>query len=216
MRREILGERHRDVITATHNLAIIYARLGRLRESEELQIRVLEERRLGLGESHPDTVEAASTLACIYVRLGQLEKAEKLQIKVLQMRREILGENHQDTISALQTLQIIYRRQERRKKVKKLEHQGRTSKLESKGLRENPTAPISTSHNPSKTELFRHIMNVIKESQPDKMFPQLQPSSKHSTHAKAMIASARLTGYRLMKCEYESCPISDNAKAKKS
>jgi hypothetical protein len=48
----LLGEDHPDTLTSMNNLAITYNYQGH--ETEELHLRVLEERRKVLGENHPD------------------------------------------------------------------------------------------------------------------------------------------------------------------
>ncbi|CAG8544496.1 14721_t:CDS:10, partial [Acaulospora colombiana] len=104
VRREILGLRHPDTITAMNNLAYTLGHHRQLEEDEKIQREVLEARREILGLRHPDTITAMNNLAITLGHRGQLGEAEKIQREVLEVSREILGLRHPDTITAMNNL----------------------------------------------------------------------------------------------------------------
>jgi hypothetical protein len=60
------------------NLALTWYKLGKFRDTEELQIGVLEKRRSLLDEGNPDTIQAMRTSADTYTKLGKVKKAKEL------------------------------------------------------------------------------------------------------------------------------------------
>ncbi|KAJ7635644.1 hypothetical protein B0H17DRAFT_1279709 [Mycena rosella] len=62
----------------------LYWLVGRLKDAEQLELAVLEDRRDILGDDHPDTLYAMGGLASIYYKLGELKEAEELDTAVLE------------------------------------------------------------------------------------------------------------------------------------
>ncbi|PQE33407.1 kinesin light chain protein [Rutstroemia sp. NJR-2017a WRK4] len=107
LRKEILGIKHPDTITAMASLASTWWQQGHSEKAEQLEIEVLELRKKILGTRHPDTITAMANLASTWWQQGYSEKAEELEIEVLELRKEILGAKHPDTITAMENLKDI-------------------------------------------------------------------------------------------------------------
>ena len=107
-RKEILGEKHLDTLSALHNLAISYSDLGDYNTALEMRNTVYNALKDILGDNHSATLTALANLASSYSNLGNCDKAFKLQNIVYNARKEILGEDDLDTLSALHNLANSY------------------------------------------------------------------------------------------------------------
>lgn len=115
-RRERLGPRHADSLTALNNLAWLLIDMGRLAEAEQLLRECIAARREILGNAHPDTLYSLNNLARVLAaaaaaaekndagRDESLAEAEALFREVVAARREQLGERHQNTLISLANL----------------------------------------------------------------------------------------------------------------
>ncbi|KAJ7637815.1 P-loop containing nucleoside triphosphate hydrolase protein, partial [Mycena rosella] len=104
-----------------HEYGKLYWWAHRLKDAEQLQLAVLEDRRDILGEDHPATLRAMGNLAITYHNLGQLKEAEELGVVVLEKEKEILGEDHPDTLHAMGNLASTYHHLGRLKEAEELE-----------------------------------------------------------------------------------------------
>ncbi|CAG8770140.1 16225_t:CDS:1, partial [Acaulospora colombiana] len=102
------GENDKQTADGYDFLGTTYCQVGKLKEAEEMQIKVMKMRQEILGECHADTIGASNNLALTYRHLGKRKEAEELQIKVMEMWQEILGERHPDTIGASSNLALTY------------------------------------------------------------------------------------------------------------
>ena len=123
LRKEVIGEKHPDTITAMANLASTWWQQGRSEEAEQLEVQVLELRKEVLGEKHPDTISAMASLAATWRQQGRSEEAEQLEVEVLELRKEVLGEKHPGTLSAMASLAATWRQQGRSEEAEQLEVQ---------------------------------------------------------------------------------------------
>ncbi|KAM0169104.1 hypothetical protein ACHAPF_010290 [Botrytis cinerea] len=121
LRKEVLGEKHPDTITAMASLASTWWDQGHYEKAKQLEIEVLALRKEVLGEKHPDTIFAMANLASTWRRQGHYEKAKQLQIEVLALQKEVLGEKHPDTIFAMANLASTWRQQGHYEKAEQLE-----------------------------------------------------------------------------------------------
>ncbi|KAJ6533755.1 P-loop containing nucleoside triphosphate hydrolase protein, partial [Mycena vulgaris] len=103
------------------NYARIYYYVGRLRNSEELELGALNRLRNVLGKEHPDTLTGMENLGLTYHTQGKWAEAEELQLAVLKNRRKILGEEHMDTVMAMSRLASTYNRQGKFNKAMELQ-----------------------------------------------------------------------------------------------
>ncbi|KAJ7467663.1 hypothetical protein FB451DRAFT_1483076 [Mycena latifolia] len=91
-----------------HQYGKAYVFGGKLDQSKELQVMVLERRQTLLGEDHPDTLDAVYWLAWAYEDLGLWKEAEEVLVVVLEKRRHSLGDEHPDTLDAMEILAVTY------------------------------------------------------------------------------------------------------------
>jgi len=113
IRRELLGENHRDTLADMSQLAEVYRLQGNLEQAETLAIQVLERCRKVYGEGHPDTCSALNNLAAVYFDRHELVKAEELFTSALEATRRTLGDEAPATIEQMNNLAMLYRAQGR-------------------------------------------------------------------------------------------------------
>ncbi|KAJ7637824.1 P-loop containing nucleoside triphosphate hydrolase protein, partial [Mycena rosella] len=99
----------------------LYWWAGRLKDAEQLELAVVQNRRNILGHDHPDTLHAMASLASTYHKLGWLREAEHLKVVVLEKRRKILGEDDPDTLHAMGNLALSYHQLGQLKEAEELE-----------------------------------------------------------------------------------------------
>jgi hypothetical protein len=63
LRRDVLSQKHSDMIRSMADLATTYHAQGRYNKAEKIKVEVLGLRRDVLGEKHPDTLQAMHDLA---------------------------------------------------------------------------------------------------------------------------------------------------------
>ncbi|KAH6653678.1 hypothetical protein BKA67DRAFT_660234 [Truncatella angustata] len=98
----------------------LYYRAGRLREAEELLVRVIEVSKRVVGAEHPDTLAAMNNLALVYSYQGRLKEAEELSVQLMEAYKRVLGVEHPDTLAAMNTLALTYMGQNRLKEAEEL------------------------------------------------------------------------------------------------
>lgn len=76
LRRRVLGDEHRDTLTAMLNLAVTLRKARRLDESEAVLRPCLEISRRVLGEEHPETVRAIQNLDSVLKDRGKMDEAK--------------------------------------------------------------------------------------------------------------------------------------------
>lgn len=104
IRRQVLGEKHPDTLTAMANLSLSLHDQGHLASARALQERVVAIRGEIYGNEHLETVAALGNLAVIVEAIGELSRARELGVQVLEARRRILGDDHLDTLGAVNNL----------------------------------------------------------------------------------------------------------------
>ncbi|KAM7206514.1 hypothetical protein V8F20_002640 [Naviculisporaceae sp. PSN 640] len=90
------------------NLALVYAGQGRISESLQLNLTVVEDFKSLYGGEHPNTVTGMCNLAKVYCDQDRWLEAETLLGEVLDVRRRVLGEEHPDTIKTSLDLGAVY------------------------------------------------------------------------------------------------------------
>ncbi|PLB41722.1 uncharacterized protein BDW47DRAFT_115022 [Aspergillus candidus] len=117
------------------NLVNIYWSQKRWNEAEELNIQVLNNRKITRGLEHPETLDnmslehpetltRMSNLAGIYRSQGRWKETEELLIQVLDTRKTTLGLEHPETLTSMANLASIYSSQGQLKKAEELESWG--------------------------------------------------------------------------------------------
>ncbi|KAJ7101066.1 P-loop containing nucleoside triphosphate hydrolase protein, partial [Mycena epipterygia] len=120
-RQVLLGDNHPDTLDVMANLALTYERLGKLKEAEELGVRLLHKQQHILGDHHSDTLLIMGNLALTYESLGKLKEAEELGVVVLERQRKLLGDNHPYTLRAMANLAFTYRALHKLQEAEELE-----------------------------------------------------------------------------------------------
>src|SRR3569833_879624 len=90
-----------EVSDLLERLSIYLFRRGRWRETELVERRAYELRKITLGPKHRDTIQTMASLAVTHHKLGRYEEAAKMKMEVLQLRREVLGKRHTDTVERI-------------------------------------------------------------------------------------------------------------------
>jgi CHAT domain-containing protein/Tfp pilus assembly protein PilF len=108
IRKQYLGDRHPDVATSLHNLALLCEKEGQYEKSEDLYLQALKIQKFTLGDRHILIATSLSNLAGLYESLGQHEKSEDLYLQALEMQRSLLGNSHRDIASSLNNLAGLY------------------------------------------------------------------------------------------------------------
>jgi tetratricopeptide (TPR) repeat protein len=85
-------------LTAQANLAMVYARLGRVDEALSLQGEVLERFEFLHGPEHPATLNARHNFGVLLMGAGEHERALQLLTQVANEREQLLGRHHPDTL----------------------------------------------------------------------------------------------------------------------
>ncbi|KAI2863719.1 hypothetical protein CBS13152_11227 [Aspergillus niger] len=81
---------------------------GHWKKAEQLQVQVMETRKIKLGEDHPNTLTSMANLASTYRNQGRWEKAEQLEVQVMEMRKIKLGEDHPGTLASMANLALTF------------------------------------------------------------------------------------------------------------
>ncbi|KAJ7115189.1 hypothetical protein C8R44DRAFT_709653 [Mycena epipterygia] len=153
--RNLMGGNHLDTLEAMYWLAEIYRHLGKYKEAEELDVVVVEQRRMLekhrkiLGDSHPDTILTMGNLAVTYSKQGRWQEAEELGVLVLEKRRNTLGEDHPKTLQTMGNLAVTYNNQGKCEEAKELEVQ--VFEMRSKILGENHPSTLTAMGNLART-----------------------------------------------------------------
>lgn len=93
-----------NTLASMGNLAATYRGQGRLDETEELELQVLETRKKVLGEEHPDTLTSMNNLAMTFSDQGRWKEAKELLVQMMETRRRVLGEDRPDTLTTVHGL----------------------------------------------------------------------------------------------------------------
>ncbi|KAI4251527.1 MAG: hypothetical protein LQ352_004797 [Teloschistes flavicans] len=99
---------HYSTVSSMANLALTYSRQGRLKEAEELEVRVLELRMKNCSSDDPAVLKAMGNLGLTYYYQGRYKEAEMLQSKSVKGRMHILAPNHPQTLEIIDQLADTY------------------------------------------------------------------------------------------------------------
>ncbi len=108
LRKEILGEKHKDYSNTLNNLAGLYANMGNYSAAEPLYKESLQIRKETLGEKHPEYAQSLNNLAILYHNMGNYAATELLYKESLQIRKESVGTKHPDYGDGLNNLGVLY------------------------------------------------------------------------------------------------------------
>jgi CHAT domain-containing protein len=109
IRRELLGEEHRDSILSTFNLAAQYHGLQRFADAKPLYERARDLYKRRLGEGHPDYATSLNNLALLYRDMGDYRQALPLFERARDLAKHLRGEDHPDYAESLNNLAGLYK-----------------------------------------------------------------------------------------------------------
>jgi eukaryotic-like serine/threonine-protein kinase len=104
IKRQRLGNRHRDVAALLNALGSQQVRAGSLDTAEPLLREALAIRREVLGPSDPDVASTLNNLGLLLRNRGDLTSAAPMLREALDLRREKLGRDHPDVV--IQTVNV--------------------------------------------------------------------------------------------------------------
>ena len=93
-----LGASEYNILVMQGNLAMTYARLGRVEQALQIERDIYRGRLKLNGEEHEDTLTAANNYANSLVYLRRFEEAKALLRKMIPVARRVLGERNQTTL----------------------------------------------------------------------------------------------------------------------
>ena len=106
--KEVSADDTLGIAEIENNLAVAYARAGRLRESIQLHQKVLKLRTRELGISNFDTLTSMLNLADSLQKASKLDNAKSLLEKTVVEMKQSLPADHPSLMTALGNLAIIY------------------------------------------------------------------------------------------------------------
>ena len=111
------GEKHPETIRSIASLATTYFKYDKLKEAEDIAVKVIALQTDVLGERHPETIRGMANLGMTYYQQGRMKDAEEILTKELALRREVLGSKHPETIKSIANLASTYYQQGRLKEA---------------------------------------------------------------------------------------------------
>jgi CHAT domain-containing protein len=111
IRRDLLGEAHRDTAVSYNNLADDLRGQRQYAAAENLDRQALAIFIRLLGEQHPDTASSCFNLAADLHQQGKYAAAEQLDHRALAIRVKLLGEGQRDTAISYNNLAADLRQQ---------------------------------------------------------------------------------------------------------
>jgi tetratricopeptide (TPR) repeat protein len=105
---------------ACHNLALLYASQGKLKEAGEMYRRALQGKEKALGSDHTSTLMTVNNLGNLYADQGKLKEAEEMYQRALQGMEEALGPDHTSTLETVNNLGILYTKQGKLKEAEEM------------------------------------------------------------------------------------------------
>jgi tetratricopeptide (TPR) repeat protein len=113
----------REMLDLANRCATALYSDGRYKETEELEVLVMETSSRVLGDEHPDTLASMANLAFTYGDQGRWKEAEELQVQVIETSSRVLGDEHPDTLASMANLAFTYGDQGRWKEAEELQVQ---------------------------------------------------------------------------------------------
>lgn len=121
LRHEHLGLEHEDTLTSMGLLGVAYNKLSNWKESQQIQLQVLETAKRVLTLGHRITLKSMSRLAITYNTQGQMTQGLNLQIDVLKLMKREFGPENPDTLTEMTNLAFSYRKIKQWRKAEELE-----------------------------------------------------------------------------------------------
>jgi CHAT domain-containing protein/Tfp pilus assembly protein PilF len=103
-----VGEIHPKTVRSLNAVGIIYRDLGKVQESEAIQLRNKEIRAEIYGTDHPEYAKALGNLANLYEELGRHEEAEAMFLGAKGIWEKTIGKETYDYAGVTNNLGILY------------------------------------------------------------------------------------------------------------
>ncbi len=129
LQREHLGDKHRDSLATTWNLARVHVRSGAFSQAENLLIETILAQEETLGPKHPDTMNSKNTMAFLRYKQGAYDQAEWLYREILGTTPLTMGQRDPQVLAAMGGLADVLVQQGR------LEESGQIYAVALEGLR---------------------------------------------------------------------------------
>ena len=104
IRREMLGEYHREVGVTKNNLPLLAEYLGNYQEALRLYEEALDIVTKAYPDDHIDIAAAMNNVANILEQTGEVDRAKAMHEKALEMRRSLLGPNNLQVARSLNNI----------------------------------------------------------------------------------------------------------------
>jgi len=108
IRRELFGERHRDIAASLNAISILYGDQGDLQQALDYSEQALKMRRELFGEPHRDIAISLANIGRCYDKQGDPQKALEYSEQALAMQCELFGERHPDIAILLDNVGGFY------------------------------------------------------------------------------------------------------------
>ena len=118
-----LGVENELVCAVKSQFSRLLSGQGRWKETETLQLQVLETSKKMFGPEHSSTLISMSNLAGTYSHQGRWKEAEELQLQVLAVSKKIFGPEHPYSLTSMTNLAGTYSHQGRLKEAEELQLQ---------------------------------------------------------------------------------------------
>ncbi|MBO6514645.1 MAG: serine/threonine protein kinase [Phycisphaerales bacterium] len=108
IRREQLGNQHKETLKSVMQLGFLLTTQGKLDEAEALYQEALQTYRSIYGDENPDTLTGMASMGRLYYEQNKFDQAEELLVEALNAQRRILGDRHELTINTISLLGLVH------------------------------------------------------------------------------------------------------------
>jgi non-specific serine/threonine protein kinase/serine/threonine-protein kinase len=111
LRREFLGEDHRDTFDSRSGMGLLLSHEGNYDGAERIWLKLLQDRRRVLGDNDPDTLDSMNDVGRILEIQSKYGEAETHYRKVLDISGRELGADHLITLQTMENLGALLQAQ---------------------------------------------------------------------------------------------------------
>ncbi|MCK4760707.1 MAG: tetratricopeptide repeat protein [Candidatus Aminicenantes bacterium] len=108
IRREELGEQHRDTAVSFNNVGSFYMNIGKYDEAFKYKKRALEIQLKLFDEQHPETALYIYNIGDYYSIIGNYKEALIYHKRALKIREKLFSDQHPDTAASFNSVGSIY------------------------------------------------------------------------------------------------------------
>lgn len=123
IRKNILGDEHRDTLYSMSGLTWIYRARGLNDHAKSLGMRAMKISKKVLGDEDYLTLQIMDTLGLTYRDQGRWKEAEALLVQVLETTKRVLGDEHPNTLGSMYNLALTWSGQGRWEEAESLQVQ---------------------------------------------------------------------------------------------